>query len=89
MLLRSRLGRALAFGFVLAFVCTPTVVEVANVVTVEQRLLQPDVDLVVDVASPPRRRVARADLRRELLEQFAEMSTAFATAYLLVSWPLP
>jgi hypothetical protein len=47
---------------------TSTIIEVSNLAAVKQLLLQPLIDLVVDVAAPYSRTAPAADLRRELFE---------------------
>lgn len=59
-------------------VAAPAVVEIAKVVAVEFRFLEPLVDLVVYVARPPGRGLPTARLRRKLLQERTEMRRAFA-----------
>lgn len=64
----------------LLLIGTPTVVELANVTTVEQLLLQTLIDLVVDMARPRRGGGAGGYLGRELGQDGAEVGSAFAAA---------
>lgn len=65
-----------AFLALLLIVSTAAIVEISKVVAVEQRFLQPLVDLVVHETCPSCSRVARTDLRRVLSEQLLEVSRA-------------